>query len=119
MRKNLALLMPVVAFAALSHAADSELDQAAAAIRKNAETYYPAIAKATGNPPSILIGFIVDHDMKVLRHSAGFKADGPETVKAQLDRMFPGQKTSSAGGACFGVKASEPNYCVAWGEARE
>jgi hypothetical protein len=92
------------------------------AARNLARVYYPAIASASRIPQGVFIGFLVDRQMKVLRHSSGFTSQPEVLLSSELMRLFPDQAISpdAANGACFGGGDSkEPRYCVFWAEVEK
>ena len=106
-----------VAFAQTSPQERAERE--VAAIKRLADLHYPAITRASNVPDDVVIGFLVDRDLRVIRHSSGFKAPSETLVSDELMRMFPDRKIrpEQGSGACFGtVKAKEPRYCVYWAE---
>ena len=110
-----------LAFAGLAWGQSNPSDRAErvfAKMKRQAETLYPAIAKAPELPEGILIGFLVNADADVIRHTAGMRSKDELFVTDELSRMFPGTKVGPGhGAACFGgMKRGEAKYCVYWGE---
>jgi len=88
-------------------------------VKQLAESYYPAIVRASRLPDGVLIGLIVTSEMRALQHSVAFDWPEGSAHTAELSRMFPGQRIaeSTGGAACFGGgKSGRPKYCVAWAE---
>ena len=117
-----AVLMAIVPIANAQHRMSPEqASQFEAKLRGWAERHYPAITTAKQLPDGMLLGFLVDSNGIVRRHTAGFQTgvDGT-SVPYELARLFRGYSEAaypSHGAACFGgLRAGEPKYCVMYGE---
>jgi len=86
-------------------------------MKRLADAHYPAITRGRGLPDDMVIGFLVDRELKPLRHSVGFKGAEGEPVGNSVAGMFPDQRVPIERGsaACFGTgKLKDPRYCVMW-----
>lgn len=82
-----------------------------------AREFYPAMTEPGESPKGLLLGFLISHDMKVLKHSAAI-SQADTSMLHHLRRMLPQAgipERSTSGASCFGgINAKEAKYCVTW-----
>ena len=113
--------VPIVCSAQAMTAAQEAAFQAQ--LESWAKRYFPAIVQEPNPPKDLLLGFLVDAQKNVLRHSVAVQRPAPVAVADELKRMFPERSRAELiqnGSLCVlrpGTK--EKQYCVVYAEVKK